>query len=50
VLPSARRLGALDESKVLGPVPGIEEAPRELTAFELTTDAGVDSDAATPAT
>jgi DNA recombination protein RmuC len=38
VLPSARRLGALDESKVLGTMPGIEEAPRELTAFELTTD------------
>lgn len=38
VLPSARRLSALDESKVLGAIPGIEEAPRELTAFELTTD------------
>lgn len=38
VLPSARRLSALDESRVLGTLPGIEEAPRELTAFELTTD------------
>ncbi|WP_308465427.1 DNA recombination protein RmuC [Rathayibacter soli] len=37
VLPSARKLGVLDESKVLGSLPGIEEAPRELTAFELTT-------------
>ncbi len=39
VLPSARRLSALDESKVLGAMPGIEETPRGLTAFELTTDA-----------
>jgi DNA recombination protein RmuC len=45
VLPSARRLSALDESKVLGAIPGIEEAPRELTAFELTTD--MDADAGT---
>jgi DNA recombination protein RmuC len=37
VLPSARKLNALDESKVLGTLTGIEEAPRELTAFELTT-------------
>ncbi len=36
VLPSARKLNALDESKVLGTIPGIEEAPRELTAYELT--------------
>ena len=43
VLPSARRLGALDESKVLGTLSGIEEAPRELTAFELTTDAEPDA-------
>lgn len=39
VLPSARRLSALDESKVLGAIPGIDEAPRGLTAFELTTEA-----------
>jgi DNA recombination protein RmuC len=45
VLPSARKLNALDESKVLGPLTGIEEAPRELTAFELTVVA--DDDEAT---
>ncbi|MET0590906.1 MAG: DNA recombination protein RmuC [Naasia sp.] len=39
VLPSARRLNALDESKVLAPLEGIEESPRELTAYELTTSA-----------
>ncbi|MBX3092999.1 MAG: DNA recombination protein RmuC [Cryobacterium sp.] len=44
VLPSARRLSALDESRVLGTLPGIEEAPRELTAFELTTDADPDTE------
>jgi len=50
VLPSARQLSALDESKVLGSLTGIEEAPRELTAFELTSntsDATLDSDATT---
>ncbi len=36
VLPSARKLNALDETKVLGTLAGIEESPRELTAFELT--------------
>jgi DNA recombination protein RmuC len=35
VLPSARKLNALDESKVIGTLAGIEESPRELTAFEL---------------
>ncbi|MEO7147487.1 MAG: DNA recombination protein RmuC [Terrimesophilobacter sp.] len=45
VLPSARRLSALDESKVLGTLPGIEDAPRELTAYELTSDADVQADA-----
>ncbi|MEO6825916.1 MAG: DNA recombination protein RmuC [Microbacteriaceae bacterium] len=35
VLPSARKLNALDESKVIGPLTGIEESPRQLTAFEL---------------
>ncbi|WP_166878079.1 DNA recombination protein RmuC [Salinibacterium sp. ZJ450] len=39
VLPSARKLNALDETKVLGPLAGIEESPRELTAYELTTAA-----------
>lgn len=42
VLPSARKLGALDESKVLGTLPGIEESPRELTAFELVGDVNVE--------
>jgi len=42
VLPTARKLGALDESKVLAPLHGIEEAPRELTAFELVS--GVEAD------
>jgi len=37
VLPSARKLNALDESKILPPLDGIEDAPRELTAFELTS-------------
>ncbi|GAB3613914.1 DNA recombination protein RmuC [Humibacter ginsengisoli] len=35
VLPSARKLGALDESKVIPSLAGLEESPRELTAFEL---------------
>ena len=38
VLPSARRLNQLDKSRVIGSISGIEEAPRELTAFELTAD------------
>jgi len=37
VLPSARKLNALDESKVLPPLDGIEESPRELAAYELTS-------------
>ncbi len=36
VLPTARKLNVLDESKVLGTLGTIEETPRELTAFELT--------------
>ena len=43
VLPTARKLNALDESKVLAPLVGIEEAPRDLVAYEfvaaLETDA-----------
>jgi len=35
VLPSARKLNALDESKVIGTLAGLEESPRALTAFEL---------------
>ncbi|WP_434318001.1 DNA recombination protein RmuC [Leifsonia sp. P73] len=38
VFPAARKLGALDESKVIGVLEGIEEAPRELTAFELVDE------------
>lgn len=44
VLPTARKLGALDESKVLAPLKGIEEAPRELTAYELVSREGADLD------
>ena len=35
VLPTARKLTALDESTVLGTPPVIEETPRELTAMEF---------------
>jgi DNA recombination protein RmuC len=35
VLPSARKLNMLDESKVLGTIDGVEETPREITAPEL---------------
>ena len=38
VFPAARKLNALDESKVIGVLEGIEESPRELTAFELTSE------------
>jgi DNA recombination protein RmuC len=38
VFPAARKLNALDESKVIGALEGIEEAPRELTAFELVSE------------
>ncbi|MBM7831377.1 DNA recombination protein RmuC [Agromyces cerinus] len=44
VLPTARKLGALDESKVLAPLTGIEEAPRELTAYELVSTSSADLD------
>ena len=44
VLPTARKLGALDESKVLAPLKGIEEAPRELTAYELVSHEQADLD------
>ncbi|MBM7505366.1 DNA recombination protein RmuC [Agromyces aurantiacus] len=44
VLPTARKLGALDESKVLAPLQGIEEAPRELTAYELVSHEQADLD------
>ncbi|MBW8873158.1 MAG: DNA recombination protein RmuC [Leifsonia sp.] len=38
VFPAARKLNALDESKVIGAMAGIEESPRELTAFELVSE------------
>lgn len=38
VLPSARKLAALDGSKVLQPLVELEETPRPLTAAELGTD------------
>lgn len=38
VLPTARKLNALDESKVLAPLVGIEESPRELVAFEFVAE------------
>lgn len=36
VLPTARKLNVLDESKLIGTLEAIEEEPRQLTAFELT--------------
>ena len=38
VLPSARKLNVLDESKVLGTHAEIEELPRDLSAFELVAE------------
>ncbi len=38
VLPSARKLNVLDESKGLGTHAEIEELPRDLTAFELVAE------------
>ncbi|HEV7957096.1 MAG: rmuC [Microbacteriaceae bacterium] len=38
VLPSARKLNALDESKVIGTIEVIDESPRGLSAIELTTE------------
>ncbi|MEO6200584.1 MAG: DNA recombination protein RmuC [Cryobacterium sp.] len=38
VLPSARKLNALDESKVLAPLVAIEETPRELAAYEFIAE------------
>jgi DNA recombination protein RmuC len=38
VLPTARKLNALDESKVLAPLAGIEETPRELVAWEFVAE------------
>ncbi|TFB54512.1 DNA recombination protein RmuC [Cryobacterium sp. Sr3] len=38
VLPTARKLNALDESKVLAPLAGIEDTPRELAAWEFVSE------------
>ena len=38
VLPTARKLSRLDESKVLGVIPAIEESTRELAAYELVSE------------
>jgi DNA recombination protein RmuC len=38
VLPSARRLSALDSSKLLPPLAVIEDATRDLTAMELLAE------------
>ncbi|TDW30839.1 DNA recombination protein RmuC [Cryobacterium psychrophilum] len=38
VLPTARKLNALDESKVLAPLMAIEESPRELAAYEFVAE------------
>ncbi|NNC11240.1 DNA recombination protein RmuC [Planctomonas sp. JC2975] len=50
VLPSARKLGALDESKIIPALTGLEESPREITAFELVgaIDSDSDDEAAEP--
>ncbi|GAB3580061.1 DNA recombination protein RmuC [Leifsonia lichenia] len=48
VFPAARKLNALDESKMIGVLEGIDEAPRELTAFELVAELG-DDEPSTPA-
>jgi DNA recombination protein RmuC len=38
VFPAARKLNALDESKVIGVLEGIDESPRAITAFELVSE------------
>jgi len=38
VLPTARKLNALDESKVLAPLEGIEDTPRALAAHEFVAE------------
>ncbi|WP_081882087.1 DNA recombination protein RmuC [Cryobacterium sp. MLB-32] len=42
VLPTARKLNALDESKVLAPLAVIDETPRALTAYEFVAELGAD--------
>ncbi|QEO15489.1 DNA recombination protein RmuC [Agromyces intestinalis] len=43
VLPTARKLSALDETKVFATLEGIDESPRELTAYEFTTAIAAES-------
>lgn len=43
VFPAARKLGNLDESKVIGVIEGIDEAPRALTAPELVSAPELDA-------
>ncbi|MDH6236080.1 DNA recombination protein RmuC [Cryobacterium sp. CG_9.6] len=38
VLPTARKLNALDEGKVLAPLVTIDESPRDLTAYEFVAE------------
>ncbi|MCU1442313.1 MAG: recombination protein RmuC [Cryobacterium sp.] len=38
VLPTARKLNVLDESKVLAPLTAIEETPRDLAAYEFVAE------------
>ena len=45
--PAARKLGTLDESKIIGTLDGIEESPRELTAFELVNELEAQAEART---
>ena len=44
VLPSARKLSVLDESKVLSGHDQIEELPRDLSAFELLAELEIDTE------
>jgi DNA recombination protein RmuC len=38
VLPTARKLNRLDESKVIGTLQAIEESPRPIAAYELSAE------------
>lgn len=49
VFPAARKLNALDESKVIAAAEGIDESPRELTAFELVAELDSSAQAEDPA-
>ncbi|GAB2512102.1 DNA recombination protein RmuC [Paramicrobacterium agarici] len=43
VLPSARKLNKVDESKIIPPIDEVEEAPRELAAYELVAELDTES-------